>query len=76
MPPPFNLGGNLKIPTGVTFGPNGNLFVSYLNSEPVTEFDSGTGFPIGAFTSLAGGQFELKFGPNSGPCGLLDDDGD
>lgn len=51
---------------GLTFGPNGHLFVSTQLSATVLEFDAATGTPLGAFAQMITGQqfYDLTFGPN------------
>lgn len=60
--------GGLSFPTGLTMGPNGNLFVSSRNTNSVIQYNGTTGVPIGTFVaSGSGGLFQpygLVFGPN------------
>ena len=51
--------------TGLTFGPNGNLFVSDVDALAVVEFDGTTGAPLGTFTSglAMPSPTKLTFGP-------------
>ena len=61
-------GGGLMRPTGVAFGPNGNVYVSNSNGNSVLRYDGQTGEFIDTFVaSGSGGLFEpqaLAFGPD------------
>ncbi|MFQ5589892.1 MAG: M12 family metallo-peptidase [Phycisphaerae bacterium] len=60
--------GGLAEPSGLTFAPNGNLFVASYADSAVIEFDATTGAAVRTFvTSGAGGllrPYGLIFGPN------------
>ncbi len=60
--------GGLNYPTGIIFGPNGNLFVSSRNTNSVLQYDGATGAFINAFVPAGSGglisPFGLIFGPN------------
>lgn len=60
--------GGLKDPNGVTFGPNGNLFVASTSDalDAVLEYDGANGCFLGVFASGCGldNPTGLAFGPN------------
>ena len=62
---PFGSGG-LFDPSGLTFGPDGNLYVSEAMGTDVLRYNGTTGAFIGAFASGSGlsGSFGLTFGPD------------
>ncbi|MCP3905779.1 MAG: DUF11 domain-containing protein [Planctomycetes bacterium] len=62
----FASGGGLGGPVGVTFGPDGDLFVASQIGDEVLRYDGATGAFAGVFTS-GGGLLDpegLKFGPD------------
>lgn len=80
--------GVIDWPNGLTFGPNGNLFVISFWDNSVLEFDGQTGALIGTFASGGGLTWprDLTFGPNGNlfvlhtgvsgsPGGVLEFDG-
>lgn len=63
--------GGLDYPTGLTFGPNGNLFVSSFNTNSVIEYDGSTGALVGTFVAPGSGGLISPFGLVFGPSGNL-----
>ncbi len=58
--------GGMDDPTGMTWGPNGSLFVASLSSNSILEFDGATGNFIGVFASGTGldRPRQIEFGPD------------
>jgi len=69
----FASGGGLSFPSGIDFGPDGNLYVSNVGSDQVLRFDGNNGTPLpapgesGAVFASGGGlgnPLGLEFGPD------------
>lgn len=60
--------GGLDVPRGITFGPNGSLFVVSSQTDSVLRYDGETGTLLGDFVAPGSGgldgPFDLKFGPD------------
>lgn len=56
----------LTDPVGITFGPDGNLYVSVLNTDRVLRFDGKTGASMGLFTAPGAvtSARNVNFGPD------------
>jgi hypothetical protein len=65
----FASGGGLHFPQGLTFGPNGDLFVSSIGTNSVLEYNGTTAAFVGTFASGGGlfGPIGLTFGPKVVP---------
>lgn len=63
--------GGLNNPSALTFGPNGNLFVSSQGTHSVIEFDGSTGAVTGTFVTAGSGGLTAPFGLEFGPNGNL-----
>src|SRR5262245_13701125 len=50
----FASGGGLVNPVGLTFGPDGNLYVASGNTNQVLRFDGRSGAPLGVFAQGGG----------------------
>src|SRR5262245_46227455 len=62
----FASGGGLVNPVGLTYGPDGNLYVASGNTNQVLRFDGSTGAPLGVFAQGNGltAPRNLCFGPD------------
>lgn len=62
----FDSGGTLSDPLGMTFGPDGHLYVASANTDQVLRFDGTSGAYLGVFASGSGLQapINLTFGPD------------
>jgi DNA-binding beta-propeller fold protein YncE len=62
----FAAGSGLADPLGVTFGPDGNLYVASGASDQVLRFDARSGATLGVFASGHGmqGPINVTFGPD------------
>ncbi|MGZ6134916.1 MAG: virginiamycin B lyase family protein [Myxococcaceae bacterium] len=56
-------------PVGITFGPDGNVYVAAGDTDHVLRFDPATGAPMGVFTS--GAAFQSPRNVNFGPDGAF-----
>jgi DNA-binding beta-propeller fold protein YncE len=76
----FAVGGNLKSPRGIIFGPDGDLYVADRNMPAregrVARYDGTTGAYLGDFVALGSGGLDIPtaavFGPDSNDDGQLD----
>ncbi|MBK8101652.1 MAG: NHL repeat-containing protein [Planctomycetes bacterium] len=59
----FARGGGLDNPVGLTFGPDGHLWVASGNTNQVLRFDGQTGAPLGVFANVTAPR-QLQFGPD------------
>jgi sugar lactone lactonase YvrE len=61
----FTSGGNgaLSVPNGMTYGPDGNLYVSSLGTGSIVEYNGSTGAFLGTFVAHTVGQQTLEY-PN------------
>src|SRR5205823_3419834 len=71
----FASGGGLSAPTGLTFGPDGNLYVASQNTDSVLRYNGTTGAFLNTFVStgsggLTGANVGLVFTPLKGPEGM------
>jgi glucose/arabinose dehydrogenase len=62
--PPSSAG--LSLPSGLAFGPNGNLFVASSGSNQILQYDGMTGAPVGNGVFVPAGSAGL-----SGPSGIV-----
>lgn len=61
----FAFGGGLLVPQGMTFGPEGNLYVANFSGSNIRRYDGQTGAPIGTGTFAFMNQpTSLAFAPN------------
>ena len=62
----FASGGGMADPLGLTFGPDGNLYVASANSGQVLRFEGKTGAFLGVFADCGAGSgpVNLTFGPD------------
>jgi len=62
----FDSGGGLEGPLGITFGPDGNLYVASANNNRVVRYDGVSGANLGTFASGGGlaAPISLTFGPD------------
>lgn len=59
----FASGGGLDNPVGLTFGPDGHVWVASANTNQILRFHGVTGAPLGVFASVASPR-NLVFGPD------------
>ncbi len=64
-------GGNLLVPSGVTFGPDGNFYLGSFANSRVLKFDGVTGASMGVFVTTGSGSLTLPAGIAFGPDGNL-----
>lgn len=64
--------GGLGHPLNLTFGPDGNLYVSSHDSQAVLRYDGTTGAFLGAFVPPGSGGLDTPFGLLFGPDGKND----
>src|SRR5215471_10683239 len=67
----FASGGGLLRPQGLTFGPDGNLYVTGANSSNVVRFDGQTGRLIDVFVTPGSGGLSAGVGLSFGADGNL-----
>lgn len=60
----FASGGTLSNPIGLTYGPDGNLYVASSGSNQILRYNGTTGAFMGVFVSSIGTPTNLVFGPD------------
>ncbi len=61
----FASGGGLNVPTGLAFGPDGNLLVGSFGTNDVKRYNGTTGAFLDTFASSGlNGPIDLTFGPD------------
>lgn len=64
-------GGNLLVPGGLTFGPDGNLYLGSVGNSRVLKYDGVTGANLGIFVPTGSGGLAAPAGIAFGPDGNL-----